>query len=176
MLFSISGGASVGIYGPLVHFGGTFGAFLRKKSFIPNIPHEIIIGSGVAAAISAGFSSPLAGIIFAHEVILRHFSMRALTAISLASVSASFLARWVNLVEPTLKFDEISFELIHSIPGLIIVGFMSGVVAFIFMKSLLFFTKQSNKIDLPFYYKPMFPALLCGSFRNFFSRSNWSWV
>ena len=76
--------------------------------------------------------------------------MRALTAISLASVSASFLARWVNLVEPTLKFDEISFELIHSIPGLIIVGFMSGVVAFIFMKSLLF-TKQSNKIDLPFY-------------------------
>ena len=33
--FSISGGASVGIYGPLVHFGGTFGAFLRKRSFIP---------------------------------------------------------------------------------------------------------------------------------------------
>ncbi len=166
--FSISGGASVGIYGPLVHFGGTLGAFLRRRSFIPDIPHEIIIGSGVAAAISAGFSSPLAGIIFAHEVILRHFSMRALTAISLASVSASFLAKWLNLVEPTLKFDEISFELIHSIPGLIIVGFMSGIIAFIFMKSLLFFTKQANKIDLPFYYKPLFPALLCGICGIFF--------
>ena len=166
--FSISGGASVGIYGPLVHFGGTLGAFLRSRSFIPNIPHDIIIGSGVAAAISAGFSSPLAGIIFAHEVILRHFSMRALTAISLASVSASFLARWVNLVEPTFKFNEISFQLIQSIPGLIIVGFMSGFIAFIFMKSLLFFTKQANKIDLPFYYKPLFPALLCGVCGIFF--------
>ena len=166
--FSISGGASVGIYGPLVHFGGTLGAFLRSRSFIPNIPHDIIIGSGVAAAISAGFSSPLAGIIFAHEVILRHFSMRALTAISLASVSASFLARWVNLVEPTFKFNEISFQFIQSIPGLIIVGFMSGFIAFIFMKSLLFFTKQANKIDLPFYYKPLFPALLCGVCGIFF--------
>ena len=48
--FSISGGASVGIYGPLVHFGGTLGAFLRRRSFIPNIPHDIIIGSGVILA------------------------------------------------------------------------------------------------------------------------------
>ena len=72
---SISGGASVGIYGPLVHFGGTISAFIRKFSFIPKIPHDIIIGSGVAAAISAGFGAPLAGIIFAHEIVLRHFSL-----------------------------------------------------------------------------------------------------
>ena len=98
--FSISGGASVGIYGPLVHFGGTLGAFLRRRTFMPHIPHDIIIGAGVAAAISAGFSSPIAGIIFAHEVVLRHFSMRALSAISLASVTASFLAQEINLVTP----------------------------------------------------------------------------
>ena len=97
--FSISGGASVGIYGPLVHFGGTLAAFLRRITFIPNIPHNVIIGAGVAAAISAGFGSPIAGIIFAHEVILRYFSIKALTAISLASVSASFLAQWLNIVE-----------------------------------------------------------------------------
>ena len=61
--FSISGGASVGMYGPLVHFGGTLAAYLRRRPFIPNIPHDIIIGAGVAAAISAGFGSPIAGII-----------------------------------------------------------------------------------------------------------------
>ena len=68
--FSISGGASVGMYGPLVHFGGTLAAYLRRRPFIPNIPHDIIIGAGVAAAISAGFGSPIAGIIFAHEVVI----------------------------------------------------------------------------------------------------------
>lgn len=167
-LFSISGGASVGIYGPLVHFGGTLGAFLRRRSFIPNIPHDIIIGSGVAAAISAGFSSPIAGIIFAHEVILRHFSMKALTAISLASVSASFLAQWLDLVEPALRFKEIKFELINSLPGLIVVGISSAIIAFFFMNSLLIATKIGNSIRLPFYLKPMFPALLCGCFGIFF--------
>ncbi|MDA9657551.1 chloride channel protein, partial [Alphaproteobacteria bacterium] len=60
---SISGGASVGIYGPLVHFGATVSSFIRRQTFIPKIPHDIIIGSGVAAAISAGFGAPLAGII-----------------------------------------------------------------------------------------------------------------
>ena len=115
--FSISGGASVGIYGPLVHFGGTLAAFLRRITFIPNIPHNVIIGAGVAAAISAGFGSPIAGIIFAHEVILRYFSIRALTAISLASVSASFLAQSLNIVEPDLRFVVFSFELVNSIPG-----------------------------------------------------------
>lgn len=53
---SISGGASVGIYGPLVHFGATVSSFIRRRSFIPKIPHDIIIGSGVAAAISAGLA------------------------------------------------------------------------------------------------------------------------
>ena len=59
---SISGGASVGIYGPLVHFGATISAFIRRLPFITKIPHDIIIGSGVAAAISAGFGAPLAGL------------------------------------------------------------------------------------------------------------------
>ena len=44
--FSISGGASVGMYGPLVHFGGTIGAYLRED-LLYQIFHDIIIGSGV---------------------------------------------------------------------------------------------------------------------------------
>ena len=61
-MISISGGASVGIYGPLVHFGATISSFLRRLQFMPKIQHDIIIGSGVAAAISAGFGAPIAGI------------------------------------------------------------------------------------------------------------------
>ena len=81
---SIAGGASVGQYGPLVHFGATIGTFLRQ--FIGKfqsdgkeiIGTDIFIGCGVAAAIAAGFQAPIAGIIFAHEAVLRHFSFRRL--------------------------------------------------------------------------------------------------
>jgi len=165
--FSISGGASVGIYGPLVHFGGTLGAFLRRRTFMPDIPHDIIIGAGVAAAISAGFSSPIAGIIFAHEVVLRHFSMRALSAISLASVTASFLAQEINLVTPNLRFDEVNFTISDSIPGLLFAGICSAIVAYIFMKSLLLSTKISNSSGIDFKFRPLIPALICGAFGIF---------
>ena len=107
------------MYGPLVHFGGTLAAYLRRRPFIPNIPHDIIIGAGVAAAISAGFGSPIAGIIFAHEVVIRHFSMKALASISIASIIANFSAKKINLVEPVLVFDEIAFDIFSAFPGLI---------------------------------------------------------
>lgn len=166
--FSISGGASVGMYGPLVHFGGTIGAYLRRRPFIPNIPHDIILGSGVAAAISAGFGSPIAGIIFAHEVVLRHFSMRALAAISLASIIASFSAKKINLVEPVLIFEEIPFDLLEAFPGLFIVGIFSSIIALCFMKSLLMMTKLSNNSNMKFFFKPLIPGIICGLVGLFF--------
>ena len=76
---SISGGASVGQYGPLVHFGATIGTFLhqmigKNQAYDKEIVGtDVFIGCGVAAAITAGFHAPIAGIVFAHEAVLRHF-------------------------------------------------------------------------------------------------------
>ena len=85
---SASGGASVGQYGPLVHFGAVIGSackrFLRFK-----FSTDVFIGCGVAAAISAGFGAPIAGLVFAHEAILRHFSLRAIAPIAIASCVAA---------------------------------------------------------------------------------------
>ena len=166
--FSISGGASVGMYGPLVHFGGTLAAFLRRRPFIENIPHDIIIGAGVAAAISAGFGSPIAGIIFAHEVVIRHFSMRALAGISIASMIANFSAKKINLVEPVLVFDKVAFDLLSAFPSLFLVGFFSAILAFIFMKSLLLTTKFANNINIKFFIRPLIPGVICGITALFF--------
>jgi CIC family chloride channel protein len=166
-LISIGGGASVGIYGPLVHFGGTFAAFMRRQKFIPKIPHDIIIGSGVAAAISAAFGAPLAGILFAHEVIIRHFSKKGVAAIALSSVSANFLAVELGIVSYPLRFDEHNFELMNSIPGLIVIGIMSALVALFFMKSLLYSGVLSSKINIAAHYKPIIPGILCGLFGIF---------
>ena len=159
---SISGGASVGIYGPLVHFGGTLGVYLRRKKFMPVIPHDIIIGSGVAAAISAGFGSPLAGILFAHEVVLRHFSMKAITSIALASFSASVIATEIGLVEPPFRFEETIFNYASAIPGLIFTGLFCSVIAFTFMKGLIFSGQIAKKIGFKNYYNPLIPGFLCG--------------
>ncbi len=162
--FSISGGASVGLYGPLVHFGATCSAFLRRRNFMPKIPHDIIIGAGVAAAISSVFSAPLAGIVFSHEIILRHFSMKALTAISLSSISASIIAKKMNLMSPILEIKELSFSMFEALPGLILIGIFSSITAIIFMKSLLLTNKFANNCKISFKYRPIIPGLICGTF------------
>ena len=162
--FSISGGASVGLYGPLVHFGATCAAYIRRRKFMLNIPHDIIIGAGVAAAISSVFSAPIAGIIFAHEIIIRHFSMRALTSISLSSITASIVAKEMDIMTPILKIAEVPFQLFDAVPGLLIIGVISSIIAIIFMKSLFFSTNISNKSKIPFMYRPLIPGVLCGIF------------
>ena len=56
---SLGGGASVGQYGPLVHFGATIGTYIRQVSRNKSIGTDVFIGCGVAAAIAAGFHAPV---------------------------------------------------------------------------------------------------------------------
>ena len=60
------------------------------------------MGAGVAAAISAAFSAPLAGILFAHEVVLRHYSLRFFAPVTIASATAYVLAGEVLSLHITL--------------------------------------------------------------------------
>mgnify|MGYP006084895125 FL=1 len=166
---SISGGASVGIYGPLVHFGATVSAYIRRLSFIPKIPHDIIIGCGVAAAISAGFGAPLAGIIFAHETVLRHFSMKAITALAISSMVANFAASEINLINPSLILTEVPFKISDILASLTLVGPLAAIVAIIFMRTILYLSTIPKKINLKHWQAPIIAGLCCGLAGTIFS-------
>ncbi len=159
---SISGGASVGIYGPLVHFGATVSSFIRRQKYIPKIPHDIIIGSGVAAAISAGFGAPLAGIIFAHETVLRHFSMKAVAALAISSMAANFSATEIGFVFPPLLLTAIPFEMSDIIISLVIIGPLAAIVAIFFMKLVLFLGTIPAKINIKSWQAPVIAGFSCG--------------
>ena len=87
-LFSAVGYASVGQCGPLVHFGSTAGT-AAKKLLNLRIGTDVVIGCGVAAAISSGFAAPIAGVIFAHEAILRYYSPWAMAPIATSAIFAA---------------------------------------------------------------------------------------
>jgi CIC family chloride channel protein len=94
----------------------------------------MIIGCGVAAAISAGFNAPIAGMIFAHEVVLRHFSMRALAPISIASISSFAVSSWFFEDVRWLRLDiEVPSILFLSF-GLLISGLFFGLIAVLIMR------------------------------------------
>ena len=150
--FSASGGASIGQYGPLVHFGTTLGAWLKQKMPF-NFTPDLYIGAGVAASISSGFGAPLAGLIFAHEAILRHYSHKSILAIATASgISyAVSTAIWGDANVIAVSPDQFNLLLILIISFL--AGPIFGFIAILYMKSLLFFNKISNQQNFSLIYK-----------------------
>ena len=145
--FSAAGGASVGQYGPLVHFGATLGA-LMKATLKLRITTDIILGGGVAAAISAGFNAPLAGIMFAHEAVLRHFSMKAIAPIAIASGTAFAVHNYFwGASTPFVQLD-LASEIGPMILISIAAGPFFGLTALLFMSSILMFSSLPKRMSL----------------------------
>ena len=164
---SISGGASVGQYGPIVHFGATVGIItsklqLRKRLGFNRLPREIYLACGVAAAISAGFNAPIAGIIFAHEAILRHFSVRAIAPITVSSIAASSVGGYLFPHTATFKIDAAAPALAEVVPFLVILSPIFAITAIAFMVSIRYSTKIAASISVNPTILPFIGATACG--------------
>ena len=156
--FSASGGASIGQYGPLVHFGTTLGAWLKKT--IPfNFTPDLYIGAGVAASISSGFGAPLAGLIFAHEAILRHYSHKSILAIATASGISYAVSTGIWGDTNIINVSSENFNLLLILVISFLAGPIFGLISIIYMKSLLFFSKVANSTRLKVWYKYSFCLL-----------------
>jgi CIC family chloride channel protein len=160
-----SGGASVGQYGPLVHFGATMGIWV-KRFVSSRLSHEVYLGCGVAAAISAGFNAPIAGVIFAHEAILRHFSVRTIAPITVASISASALSHQWFPHSITFEISTLVPPLAEIVPVLVVLAPLFSLVAVCFMWALRYSAKSAAKITQKVEASPLLlpfvAATICG--------------
>jgi CIC family chloride channel protein len=164
---SLAGGAPVGQYGPLVHFGATVGSYLQRFVVKGFIGADVFIGCGVAAAISSGFHAPIAGIIFAHEAVLRHFSFRAMTPIAIASITSEWFATSIFGGAPLFVIEAATPNLLPMIVPLLLSGVVFGFVALLFMRALLYSSKVANSSGLKPLTLMLFAAVIVGSIGMF---------
>lgn len=160
---SAAGGGSVGQYGPLVHFGATVGSILKRFSGV-RFSGDVFLGCGVAAAISAGFNAPIAGVIFAHEAILRHFSLRAVAPIFIASISASSFDQLL-FPESQSTFQTMlsPAPLIEIVPYLVVAGIVFAVLALVFMLSLRYAISIGKQLQNKRIEPAFIAAAVCGT-------------
>ena len=132
---SAGGGASVGQYGPLVHFGATLATIISKLSG-KFIRKDVLIACGAAAAISSGFGAPIAGIMFAHEALLRRFSIGGLAPISVASIVAAATNRYLFDENLTFQVPSSDLDLVAVLPFVIIFAPICSGIAIFYMVAL----------------------------------------
>ena len=158
---SASGGASVGQYGPLVHFGATMGSYLKQISK-SNIPTDIFLGCGVAGAISAGFNAPIAGILFAHSAIIRHFSLKAVAPIAVSSLVAASFSQYFFGSNVAFEISSLPPNLISVIPLALVMGPIFGLISIIFMNSIRFTSMWGANSKLGHIKLTLIGASICG--------------
>ena len=90
---TIGAGGSAGREGPIVQVGSTIGSSVAQWLRLPGEHVQTLVACGAAAGIAATFNAPIAGSIFALEVILGRFTIRHFGLVVLASVSGSVVSR-----------------------------------------------------------------------------------
>ena len=144
---TLSTGGSTGREGPVVHFAGVISTWVSEKIKANGINGRDLLGCAVAAAVSASFNAPIAGALFALEVVLRHFAVHAFAPIVIASVAGTVISRWefgnvTEFVLPTV--GALSFY--QELPAYLILGGVCGFVAVALMWTVFWAEDIGNQI------------------------------
>jgi CIC family chloride channel protein len=137
---SIISGHSVGREGPSVHLGATSGSQLGQWLRLPNNSKRTLVACGVAAAIAASFNTPLAGVIFAMEVVMMEYSLVSFAPVILAAVTATTLTRAVYGSMPAFIIPNMQLGSLLELPYVILMGMVLGTLAALFIFLLQRFT------------------------------------
>ena len=160
---SIGTGGSVGREGPIVQIGSSLGSTVGQFFRVPTKRLKTLVGCGAAAGIAAAFNAPIAGALFAVEIILMDFAVAQFSPIVISSVMATVISHTFegNLIAFLVPKYELAspYELIFYF----ILGGIAGFVSFAFIKSLYFAEDVfDNKTNLPEYIKPAIGGIIIG--------------
>lgn len=150
-------GHSVGREGPTIHLGAVTASLLGQRLHLPNNSVRTLVGCGVAAAIAACFNTPLAGVIFAMEVVLMEYTITGFIPIILSSVSATALARYVYGHDVAFTVAQWQWETVRELPYVLLLGLIIGVLAGTFS----FITVRSSRLceGIPIFFRILLGGL-----------------
>lgn len=154
----IGSGGSVGREGPIVQIGSSIGSTLGQLLKVNRTNQRTLVGCGAAAGIAATFNAPIAGILFALEILLGDFGFAAFSPVVLSSVTATAISRYYfgdfpAFISPVYELGSL-WEL-----GLFpVLGVISALVAVLFVVTLYKMEDLADYIAIP----PILKAALGG--------------
>jgi len=132
----IGSGGSVGREGPIVQIGSALGSTLGQKLNLSEDRIRNLVACGAAAGISATFNAPIAGLIFAMEVILGDFGVRNFTSVAIAAVTADVIGRIAFGNIPAFQVPEYQLHSLWEYPLYVGLGVLAAGIAVFYVRAV----------------------------------------
>ena len=157
---ALASGQPGGREGPAIHLGAAGSSLIGQYLQLPNNSVRVLVGCGAAAAISASFNTPVAGVIFSMEVIVMEYTIAGFIPVILASVVAAVMTQIVFGSLTAFNVPPVAMSSFIDIPILVMEGAFIGVIAAAYVRCMLMFYKISPD---PMWQRIMIAGLLTGS-------------
>lgn len=159
----IGTGGSVGREGPIVQIGSALGSTVGQRLKLSGDRLRNLVACGAAGGIAATFNAPIAGVIFALEVILGDFSARYFSTVVISSVTASELARILSGNVRAFVVPPYALVSVWEFPLYAVLGVLAALIGILFIIILYRFEDIFDAWAFPEYLKPVIGGLLIGA-------------
>ena len=152
---TIGTGGSVGREGPIIQIGSSLGSVVGQFLRVSPKRLKTLVGCGAAAGIAAAFNAPIAGALFAVEIILMDFAVAQFSPIVISSVMATVISHTFEGNFTAFAVPKYQLASPVEIGFYFVLGAASGLVAYLFIKTLYYSEELfDNRIKIPEYLKP----------------------
>jgi CIC family chloride channel protein len=155
-IIALVSGQSGGREGPAIHLGAASSSLLGQTFELPNNSIRTLVACGTAAAIAGSFNTPIAGVIFAMEVVMMEYTIGSFIPVIIAAVTSTLLTHSVIGSEPAFLVAPLRLHSLAEIPYIALSGVLIGCVAAGFIQLVQVFARLDH---WPFWLR----ALLAGS-------------
>ncbi|UCD31887.1 MAG: chloride channel protein, partial [Desulfobacterales bacterium] len=160
--FLIGSGASVGLEGPIVQIGASIGSSLAQLFRLDPDLRRVCLACGAAAGIAATFNAPIAGTLFAVEIILLDIEIRHISHIIISSVIASVFARIFWGEFPTFEVSSFQMTSYRELVVYLMLGLFAGLLAIVFVWLIYTTDNMFSRLKIPEWTKPTIGGLFLG--------------
>lgn len=166
---TIGTGGSVGREGPIIQIGAAIGSTVGQFFRISGSRIKTLVGCGAAAGIAAAFNAPIAGVLFAVEIILMDFAVSQFSPIVISSVVATVISHYFQGNFVAFQLPPYQMGSPVELWFYAILGICCGIISSLFIKTIFSIDKIFVRgIKLPAYLKPTVGGLMVGCIALFY--------
>ena len=158
-ILALISGQSGGREGPAIHLGAASSSMLGQAFQLPNNSIRTLVACGTAAAIAGSFNTPIAGVIFAMEVVMMEYTMGSFIPVIIASVTSTLLTHYFIGNQPAFLVAPLHLQSMMEVPYIALTGVVIGCVAAAFIVLVQLFARLEH---WPFWLRALFAGSITG--------------